>query len=522
MKLRSNGKSLAPIEQQISQKVDKAQGASYAGKALIVGNDGNVALSTEQLGTNHYGVMWNKVTATMTRLGNAAGFTTTTTDFGHNGSVNTSKNNPFDSCYPWSGRTLCNIDIDAYLALEPGDDITDCITAYLGEPGFSYTHADGVWVYTPEFWGKTWDDGVYRYFDIADKAVAGYTYYRAQIIGRWHGTVATRTIAGTSKTILLPKAGMPAKNVAMSTMHGYAKNAGMTLDNIYSIDGETLLFIIEYATMNSQTALGNGASDLYSQSGYTIQANATASAVVQVLTSQAENCIAGAIFDIGTSDGGAQVGSYIVGSTAVDADPTKTNVSLTTDGTTPASVTVTTANYWSVHGLSNQTRSDIGKDSGYIGTNGKSNAYYRGAVFHANLWLYILGAYRQTATGHIWIAPDEDAADAVDALNVSEHIDTGLALPQGTGGIEYGGYIQTLGNVSGLAIPPFCTAGGGSSSAPVGDRVYSPTLATDNTVLRLGGSAGLGAYAGRFYGYWNGSAAHSYWSIGARPILKSP
>ena len=77
-----------------------------------------------------------------------------------------------------------------------------------------------------------------------------------------------------------------------------------------------------------------------------------------------------------------------MGSTAVDADPTKTNVSLTTDGTTPASVTVTTANYWSVHGLSNQTRSDIGKDSGYIGTNG-NQTYYRGAVFHANLAIHI-------------------------------------------------------------------------------------------------------------------------------------
>ena len=462
----------------------------------------------------HYTARWDKVNAQMSRLNDATDITTTTTNFGHFGSLNPSYDNPFDSIYPWSGITLCNIDIDLYLTyLANGGDATDCVTAFLGDPSFSYTDDNGVWRYTPEFWGRDTDDGTYRYFDICDKEYPGHNHYRAKIGGRWWGQTATRTIGGSSKVVLLPKVGMPAKDITMSTLHTYAKNMSATLDNIYTIDGDTLLFLVEFATMNSQTALGRGVDDLYSQSGHKIQENASTSATVKVLTSRAANCIANAIFDIGSSDGGRQVGSYIISATEVDTDPTKTIIVLTTDGSTPASVTATTSNFWSIHGLANVADTDIGKASGYIGANGKSNAYYRGTAFHANLFRYVLGVYRQTGTGAIWIAADEVAADA---LNTAAHIDTGLVLSTTSN------YIQTLGAKTGLSCAPFCTAVGGSSANPVGDFCYVPTLATGNTILLLGGNANDGVGSGRFYSNWNNSAANSHWSIGAFPLLKTP
>lgn len=462
----------------------------------------------------HYTARWNKSAATMTRLNDAAKITTTITNFAHRGSVNANYENPFDSIYPWSGRKLCNIDITRYRALTAGHSITECVKAWEGDTDFSYADTNGVWVYTPEFWGKSWDDGTYRYFDVADKATGGHVHYPESIEGRWHGRTATITIGDTAKTCLVPTVGMPAKSIAMSTLHTYAKNWGATLDSIFSIDASSLLMIVEFATMNSQSAIGEGVDNMYRQSSDLIAADATASTVVKVVKSAAQAyCIPGAIFDIGTTNGGANVGSYLVVSVETDAgDNTLLDVTL------DAAVTVTTAHYWSVHGLGNVADEDIGSKSGYIGTNGKCSAYYRGEVLFGNMFFYILGAYRQTGTQHVFIANNEEEADAVDALNAAVHYDTGITLASS------GGYVNTLGQLtrSGLlAVPPFCTAVGGSSSAPVGDYHYIDTSA-GNAVLIRGGYAIGGSGDGAFYGSWSVSAAYSGWIFAARPRLKTP
>jgi len=293
-----------------------------------------------------YTAVWDKVNAQCTRANSAAGITTTITNFCHRGTVNTSLSNPFNSIYPWSAIGVCNISIDLYRALASGASIRDCIVAWLGDPDFDYNHVNGVWVYTPGFWYTVQDIGTSRHFTISPFEQPGYIFSPEKIEGIWFGGVYTLTIDGVSKSCLLPKPGMPGKNVAMSTLHTYAKNWGASVEDIYSYSATDVLMIVEFATMNTQTAIGNGVSDLYRQNGYTIKANATASATVKILTADAStHCIPGAIFDIGATDGSAGVGSYIIASTALDADPTYTIVTLTTDGSTPASVTATTANF---------------------------------------------------------------------------------------------------------------------------------------------------------------------------------
>lgn len=471
----------------------------------------------------HYTFRWDKVNALGARLNSLANIGTNIASYCHLGTLNTTRSNPFDSIYPWSGRNICNISIDAYRALTSGASLRDCIISWLGDPDFDYAHANGAWVYTPEFWYKVWDEGGYRYFDISPVAIVGYIHELEKIEGRWHGGTYTLIVDGTSKSCLLPKPGMPGKSTAFSTLHTYAKNFNASVENIYGYSATNVLMIVEFATMNMQTAIGNGVSDLYRQSGYTIKANATASATVKILTADASTfCIPGAIFDIGTSDGSANVGSFIIASTAPDADPTYTNVTLTTDGTTPAIVSVTTLHYWSVHGLANIANSDIGRNSGYVGTNGRCHAYYRGQEAHANIFRYILGAYRQTGTGKIWIANNPTEADAYDALNTAVHKDTSFVLPQGAGGASTGGYIDSLHLCADTPAAPFCKTVGGSSANPVGDYCYVPALSEINTVLLAGGSAAYGAPCGRFCGYWLSSAATSHWLCGAVPVLKSP
>lgn len=488
------------VDEKLREKYDKSE--------VYTKEETDALLST--LG-NHYGVKWDKARSAMTRTGNAASITTTVTNFAHRGTVNANYNNPFDSIYPWSGCRLCNIDIDAYRALSAGDDIKSCIVAWEGDADFSYDHANGVWKYRPEFWGKSWDseDG-YRYFDITDKDNGSYVHYKPAILGRWRGVKTTLTIDDAEKTVLLPKPGMPCKREAISMIHTYAKNWGATLDSIYSLDGSILMAIIEYANMNMQTALGNGVSELYKEGNDYFTADATDSAVVRVTNADAALVIPGAIFDIGTAKGGVQVGSFYV--VSVEVDGTDKVVTLNQP------VTVTTANFWSIHGKINVADEEIGSKSGYIGTNGKADCYYRGEVFWGNLWNYVLGAYRQTGTQHVWLAKSDAEADNYDALNTDAHIDTGVTLSSSNG------YIKTLGypTRSGLlSAPAFCTVQGGDSNNPVGDYFYTNASA-GNTILIVGGYAGVGANAGPFYWIWTCTASNSYWHYAGRPRLKNP
>ena len=105
-------------------------------------------------------------------------------------------------------------------------------------------------------------------------------HYPESIGGRWHGRAVSKTINGEPTTCLLPTTGIPAVRTPFSTLHTYAKNYGATLDSIYSIDADTLLLIVEYATMNSQSAIGNGVSNLYRRSSDQIAEAATSSTVV--------------------------------------------------------------------------------------------------------------------------------------------------------------------------------------------------------------------------------------------------
>lgn len=458
-----------------------------------------------------YIARWDKVNAQLARFGDASGITTDTTKFCFKGSVSSDYNNPFDGIYPWGHRRLCNVDLDVYRALPAGSSITGCVTAWEGEPGFSYDDPAGVWVYTPEFWGDAWEDGTYRWFEVTDRELPDLIYYPESIGGRWHGAVVQITVDGVQKTGFLPVPGMPGKRIAVSTMHSYAKNGGLTLENIFAYDATSILYLVEYGNFDSQLTLGNGVSSLFTEAEDKFLEAAADSVTVTIQASSAGNVIPGAIFDIGTSKGGNQVGAFTVVSKETDSsDPTKAIVTL------DRAATVTTDNYWSIHGLVNTKDEQIGSRSGYIGANGQSHAYYRGEVFHGNLWRYILGVYHQATTNHIFVANSEEEADNYDAINTTNHIDSGIEIAASNG------YIKSLGfrRAKGMLAIPACTETGGSSSAPVGDYHYNRP--GSNTILLAGGRASFGAYAGRFCGNWNATASSSHWYFGGRPFLKTP
>ena len=470
----------------------------------------------EQAGVvRKYGILWDKVEATCTRLWDAAGITTDTSNFGHFGAVNPNYNNPFDSIYPWSERRVCNYDMRVLKTIvADGYDVLDAVTAWEGEDTFSYDPAEGlgVGVYTPEFWYTAYDTAEGRVFGVSGAPIEGWYYSEPIIAGRWLGVV--EQLDGVS--VLGCRVGIPTSNVPVGTLHTYAENANMTIDDVYSWDAETVLQIVEYANMNTQVATGNGVSNLYRQNATDlIMEDATNTTVVKVVAANAAYAIPGAIMDIGTSGGGTQVGRRYVISTAAD-ETDETLLCVTLD----EPVTVTTANFWSIHGLINVADAEIGSASGYIGTNGRCNAYYRGRVMAGNRFQYCLGAHREGQTNKIWIVPSRYQAETVLSLDTSVCIDTGCTLPWAEGNAAIGGYIGELALADGIAAFPLCSELGGSSSKPVGDYAYMPAKG-GNTVSVLGGHAYSGSRVGRFYAGWNYSRGSSPWNLAASPSTKS-
>lgn len=461
------------------------------------------------------GILWDKVKATCTRLWDAAGITTDTSNFGHFGTVNPNYDNPFDDIYPWSERRVCNYDMRVLKTIvADGYDVLDAVTAWEGEDAFSYDPAEGlgVGVYTPKFWYTAYDTAEGRVFGVSGAPIKGWYYSEPIIAGRWLGVV--EQLDGVS--VLGCRVGIPTSSVAIGTLHTYAENASMTIDDVYSWDAETVLQIIEYANMNTQIATGDGVSSLYRENATDlIMEDATDSTVVKVVAANAAYAIPGAIMDIGTSKGGMQVGRRYVISTAAD-ETDETLLCVTLD----EPVTVTTANFWSIHGLINVADAEIGSASGYIGTNGRCNAYYRGRATAGNKFQYCLGAHREGQINKIWIVPTRYQAETVLSLDTSVCIDTGCTLPWAEGNAAIGGYIGELALADGIAAFPLCSALGGSSSKPVGDYAYIPAKGR-NTVSVLGGHASSGSGVGRFYAYWSYLRVSSSWSLAASPSTKT-
>ena len=129
------------------------------------------------------------------------------------------------------------------------------------------------------------------------------------------------------------------------------------------------------------------------------------------------------------------------------------------------------------------------------------------------MWRYILGAYHEQNTRHVWTAKQYADCDNYDGLNTADHNDTGVAIATSNG------YAKALALIPGLGQFACCTEIGGNSSNPVADYHYQQNA---TTVLRVGGSAYAGAYDGRFCGNWYLAASIADWGYAALPFLKTP
>ena len=447
-----------------------------------------------------YGVHWDKTSSSMTRLYDAAGITTDTSNFVYLGSVNENYDNPFDEIYPWSECKQCNVDLTAYRALGSGDDLLDCVVAWYGDPDFALDGSNGfVGRYTPEFWHYGYEDGLGKVILVADKEVEGFIHHKPSI--RSHGFAVDDGNDGVTSND-----GQPLTNIAVSSIHSRANDSGFTLRDIFEADAETALYMVEFASTDAQAKLGNGCSAGYYSPNFTVLENATGATTVLLPAAAKQYCIPGATLDFGASAGAVVLANRRTIVSAVDYGTTYVQV------TFDKPLDLTTSMYPSIHGKNNAD--SIGNKSGYIGANDKNNAWYRGAIMYANRWQYTLGCYRQTGTNHIWLATPE-TADDYDAINTSQHYDTGIQLltPSANSWQQVGDY----------AVPNALASIGPITKAATltGDQQYVVVETNTNTVAFLGGYAGDGARCGVLCVSWSYAAGASGWGISAVALLRS-
>lgn len=196
-----------------------------------------------------FGLSWNRATGQVTRLGDAVGRTVTTND-----GIKTSD---FSNVYPWGGMRRCNL------------DGAGKVTSYLGDPTFAYDGTKGnVMVEIPKFWFKktATADGID--FWISNGPSAGFSVHPAFFRDRGTGRadeVEKRYIgaflAYKSGTKLYSYANVVATNyTSRGTFRqaAEANGAGWGIEDFHLISAVQLLYLVEFANFNSQSAIGVG------------------------------------------------------------------------------------------------------------------------------------------------------------------------------------------------------------------------------------------------------------------------
>ena len=199
---------------------------------------------------DHYntaGVEWEVAQSTkMTRLGTT---------------VNKTAGSDFDSIYPWSEMKLCNVNDDGE------------ITAYIGDSGFKRDGTNGqVMVKIPKFYYRhVYGEAAKKHqFWISEHPISGFKLHPAFIRAGVEkpyvllGAYKAGEIVDDGKTKLTSVSGaIPAVDRNINTFRTQAQNRGTGWEIVDALtrNAVALLYLVEYADTNSQSAIGAGVTD---------------------------------------------------------------------------------------------------------------------------------------------------------------------------------------------------------------------------------------------------------------------
>lgn len=138
--------------------------------------------------------------------------------------------------------------------------VTKQVVAEYGDQNFTFSPSNNdikVMTYIPEFWAKRWRDAEYEYIQITNQETTGFTHIPSRRVGRY-------TTGGTSSVPTIKSGQMPLVNISLPTLRTAARslNTDICLMDIWTWNIIQILYLVEYASYNSQDKLGYGYIDV--------------------------------------------------------------------------------------------------------------------------------------------------------------------------------------------------------------------------------------------------------------------
>ena len=264
------------------------------------------------------------------------------------------------------------------------------------------------------------------------------------------------------------------------------------------------LYLVEYATYNSQSALGNGMVSMR-------HSNGDVALIAETNTNRfIVNATGGNAFYVGQQ---VKIGGYDSASavlrtiTAINDydDGTVTGKEIILDGDPISNITLTNT-IWSCVQSAGQCDS-LGMKSGCLINDSKHNVIYRGIEgILGNIFQFVDGINIKDRLAYICYDPAEYVSDKFE--------EPYEAL--GYTNVATNGYPKALGFDINHPLIQFPTEIGGSDKTGTCDYYYQDA---GNRVARVGGDSHTGAYAGLWCWYLSYTSSGANWTCGAR-VLK--
>lgn len=396
--------------------------------------------------------------------------------------------NDFDNLSPWKDIISFNLDLT-----------TGKKKAYYGDADFKFDGTNGdVYTHIPTFWLKIWKENGYMYISIADYNKSGYTEIKEFDIARYLTGIGNDNKLHSYSGI----EGASHKNI------GQYRTLARALGNNYCLldwryFALQCLYLVEYATFNSQSALGNGYAQMrHTQTDVALVAGTNTQYFV-VNSTAGDAFVVGQQVKIGAWENVSAVTRTITAKTAYSSGGV-TGVQLTLDQAV-SSITASTI-IWT--GVQNAGQCDsLGMKSGCLANDNKHQVIYRGieGIF-GNIYQWVDGINVKDNVSWVCYDPAEYTSDKFESP-YEELRYTNLTS---------NGNPKTLGFDINHPLIQFPTESGGSSSTGTTDYYYQNT---GNRVARVGGGLGAGAGCGLWSWGLNGGSSDAFWLCGAR-VLK--
>lgn len=456
-----------------------------------------------------YGVRWAGTSSTVCeRLGNAVGLIANA----HKGSTQSVRND-FDNIYPWSGMRRCNVN-------ENGD-----ILAYEDDPNFKLDGTNGdVMVEIPKFYYKRTKTGTVEEWWICGTKLPGYELHPLfidngkEVSKVFHSAynASSFTDETDNKVKLQSITGaQPRVRTTRAAFRTYARNKGAVwgIEDISCVNALQLLYLVEYANTNSQSALGSGADSLSYTANHKALEETTNGNTITISSKYKNVYKLGQRIEIGTAQGWNNITTTPRTVTAITTDDEAGQTIITFDGD-PINIAVGNM-MWNVAPLNGSCDALNGKSGWFPGENNyddrRADVNYRGIEgFHAKLFRFIDGVNIKDRV--VYYA--NSIADYADGVYDGKYRAVGYSNPEAHGYVSAFGYDEKAPWVMFPSV-----AEGGSSSTFVPDYYYQNT---GERLLLVGGQWSSGNSAGAFCFHCNGAFSVSNLLFGSHLLVKKP